>query len=74
MRLPTLLLAAVVLPLAACQKPAPTEPTKPAEPTVTSTAPALSPNWSRNDFGMTSRPALSMVVFMATDYHLDGWT
>ena len=40
MRLPTLLLAAVVLPLAACQKPAPSEPSKPAQPTVTSTAPA----------------------------------
>ena len=35
MRLPVLLLAALVLPLAACQKKVPEEPVKPAEPTVT---------------------------------------
>ena len=37
MRLATLLLVALVLPLAACQKPIPEEPTKPKEPTVTHT-------------------------------------
>ena len=35
MRLPALLLAVLVLPLAACQKKVPEEPVKPAEPTVT---------------------------------------
>ena len=35
MRLATFLLVALVLPLAACQKPMPEEPTKPTEPTVT---------------------------------------
>ena len=35
MRLPALLLAVLVLPLAACQKKVPEEPVKPTEPTVT---------------------------------------
>jgi aminopeptidase N len=34
MRLPAVFLAAVLLPLAACNKPAPQEPAKPGDPTV----------------------------------------
>jgi len=42
MRLPALLLAAALLPLAACNKPAPQEPNKPGEPTVSHEEPAMS--------------------------------
>src|SRR5688572_325131 len=43
MRLAPLLLTAVILPLAACSKPVPEEPTKPAEPTVAAAEPAPAP-------------------------------
>jgi aminopeptidase N len=74
MRVSTFLLAAVVLPLAACQKPVPTEPTKPAEPTVATTAPApvaVLPSSTLHDPSSYAEPAKVVVTHVALDLGVD---
>ncbi len=70
MRFSTLLLAAIVLPLAACQKPAPAEPAKPAEPTVTTTAPvpAATPV---HDVSSYAEPEKVVVKHLSLDLAVD---
>ena len=70
MRFSTLLLAAVILPLAACQKPAPAEPAKPAEPTVTTTAPvpAATPV---HDVSSYAEPEKVVVKHLSLDLAVD---
>ena len=66
MRIPTLILAAVLLPLAACQ-PVPDEPNKPAEPTVaqaTSVAPV-------HDVSSYAEPEKVVVKHLTLDLGID---
>jgi aminopeptidase N len=68
MRLPTLLLAALLLPLAACQKPAPEEPAKPAEPTVSQ---ATVPATPVHDVSSYAEPEKVVVKHLALDLGVD---
>src|SRR5947207_4530762 len=45
---------------------------RPAPSAITSTSPGTRPTWSRNGFGITNLPALSMVVFMPIGYQARG--
>ena len=67
MRLATFLLVALVLPLAACQKPAPVEPTKPAEPTVAHEEPTV----SDHDVSSYAEPDKVVVKHLALDLGVD---
>jgi aminopeptidase N len=69
MRLSTAILAALLLPLAACQKPAPGEPTKPAEPTVTQAA--VVPATSSHDVSSYAEPDKVVVKHLALDLGVD---
>ena len=69
MRLPFLLVAAVLLPLAACQKPVPQEPTKPAEPTVTQEVPAAGA--PAHDVSSYAEPDKVVVKHLALDLGVD---
>jgi leukotriene-A4 hydrolase len=68
MRLAPLLLTAVILPLAACSKPVPEEPTKPAEPTVAATdaAPApkaqCAPSRDPNSYAETDKVCITHIA------------
>ena len=68
MRFSTLLLAAVLLPLAACQKRVPEEPSKPAEPTVTQTA---EPAMSAHDVSSYAEPEKVVTKHLALDLGID---
>ena len=68
MRLSTLLLAALLLPLAACQKRAPEEPSKPAEPTVTQTA---EPAMSAHDVSSYAEPEKVVTKHLALELGID---
>ena len=68
MRLSTVFLAAVLLPLAACQKPVPTEPVKPTEPTVTQ---AATPAMSSHDVSSYAEPEKVVVKHLALDLGVD---
>ena len=67
MRLSTLLFAAVLLPLAACQKKVPEEPSKPAKPTVSQAAPAM----STHDVSSYAEPEKVVVKHLALDLGVD---
>ena len=69
MRLPALLLAALVLPLAACQKKVPEEPTKPTEPTVTHAEPAQAA--SSRDVSSYAEPEKVVIKHLALDLGVD---
>ncbi len=68
MRLPTLLFAAVLLLLAACQKPVPNEPTKPAEPTVSQ---EQRPATSSHDVSSYAEPEKVVIKHLALDLGVD---
>ena len=68
MRLPVLLLAALVLPLAACQKKVPEEPAKPTEPTVTHAEPAHAPV---RDASSYAEPEKVVIKHLALDLDVD---
>jgi aminopeptidase N len=72
MRASTLLLDAVVLPLAACNKPAPAEPAKPTEPTV-SAQPAAAPAATQpaHDVSSYAEPEKVVVKHVALDLGVD---
>lgn len=70
MRLPVLLLAALVLPLAACQKKVPEEPAKPTEPTVTHEEPARS-TAPVHDVSSYAEPEKVVVKHLALDLAVD---
>ncbi len=69
MRLPVLLLAALVLPLAACQKKVPEEPAKPTEPTVTHAEPAQSA--PVRDASSYAEPEKVVIKHLALDLDVD---
>ena len=69
MRLPVLLLAALVLPLAACQKKVPEEPAKPTEPTVTHAEPAQSA--PVRDASSYAEPEKVVIKHLALDLNVD---
>jgi aminopeptidase N len=68
MRLATFLLVALVLPLAACQKPVPEEPTKPKEPTVTHSD---QPASSAHDVNSYAEPEKVVVKHLTLDLGVD---
>lgn len=68
MRLSTLFLAALLLPLAACQKPAPAEPTKPGEPTAVHQE---EPTMSSHDVNSYAEPEKVVIKHIALDLGLD---
>ena len=68
MRLSTVILATVLLPLAACQKPMPEEPTKPAEPTVTQ---AAEPTTPAHDVSSYAEPEKVVVKHLALALGVD---
>ena len=68
MRLSILILAAALLPLAACQKRAPEEPAKPAEPTVTQTA---APAMPAHDVSSYAEPEKVVITHLALDLGID---
>ena len=70
MRLPVLLLAALVLPLAACQKKVPNEPAKPNEPTVTHAEPAA-PATPVHDASSYAEPEKVVIKHLALDLGVD---
>ena len=68
MRFYPLILATLLLPLAACQKPVPEEPTKPAEPTIThQEAPAV----SAHDVSSYAEPEKVAIKHLALDLGVD---
>ncbi len=68
MRFYPLILAALLLPLAACQKPVPEEPTKPTEPTISH---AEEPAMSSHDVSSYSEPEKVVVKHLALDLGVD---
>ncbi len=68
MRFATLLLAAVLMPLAACQKPMPEEPTKPTEPTVSHSA---EPAMSADDVTSYAEPKKVVIKHLVLDLGVD---
>src|SRR6478735_3247318 len=70
MRLPVVLLAALVLPLAACNKPA-QEPAKPAEPTVSATEHEEPAAMSSHDPSSYAEPEKVVITHVALDLNVD---
>ena len=68
MRFYPLILAALLLPLAACQKPVPEEPTKPTEPTISH---AEEPAMSSHDVSSYAEPEKVVVKHLALDLGVD---
>src|SRR3954464_11497286 len=68
MRLPVILFA-LVLPLAACNKPAPQEPAKPGEPTVAAAHPE--PAMSSHDPSSYAEPEKVVITHVALDLNVD---
>ena len=68
MRFYPLILATLLLPLAACQKPVPEEPTKPAEPTITHQE---EPAVSAHDVSSYAEPEKVAIKHLALDLGVD---
>jgi aminopeptidase N len=71
MRLSTLILAAILLPLAACNKPAPEEPAKPGEPTVGQSDEHDEATMSSHDPSSYAEPEKVVITHLALDLDVD---